>query len=101
MEPGTKVAIISKSGECVTHGAPSDEKTPKKIAPPPPSAAKKKKSMPKTETTPVAEKPKGSLKPPVKPSAAEPQLPPKDRERRVSMNIINIVWIVLDSSVIF
>ncbi|KAK6147433.1 hypothetical protein DH2020_018345 [Rehmannia glutinosa] len=86
VEPGTKVAIISKSGEGVTHVAPSDEK-PSEKAPPPPSPAeeKKEKPLPKVETTPVVEKPKGSSPPPPRPSATEPQLPPKERERRVPM----------------
>ncbi|KAK6131673.1 hypothetical protein DH2020_034580 [Rehmannia glutinosa] len=86
VEPGTKVAIISKSGEGVTHVAPSDEKPSEKAPPPPSSPAeeKKEKPLPKVETTPVVEKPKGSPPPP-KTSATEPQLPPKERERRVPM----------------
>ncbi|KAL0410273.1 UNVERIFIED_CONTAM: 2-oxoglutarate dehydrogenase complex 2, mitochondrial [Sesamum latifolium] len=87
VEPGTKVAIISRSGEGATHVAPSDEKASQKAPPPPPTPAeeKKEKPTPKTETTPVVEKAKGSPAPPPKPSAAEPQLPPKERERRVPM----------------
>ncbi|KAL0346900.1 UNVERIFIED_CONTAM: 2-oxoglutarate dehydrogenase complex 2, mitochondrial [Sesamum calycinum] len=79
VEPGTKVAIISRSGEGATHVAPSDEKASEKAPPPPPTPAeeKKEKPAPKVETTPVVEKAKGSSAPPPKPSAAEPQLPLK------------------------
>ncbi|CAA0807043.1 Dihydrolipoyllysine-residue succinyltransferase component of 2-oxoglutarate dehydrogenase complex 2-mitochondrial [Striga hermonthica] len=88
VEPGTKVAIISRSGEGVTHVAPSDEKPSSKASQPStsPSEEIKEKPTPKVETTPVVEKPKGtppSLPP--KTPATEPQLPPKDRERRVPM----------------
>ncbi|KAH6762479.1 Dihydrolipoamide succinyltransferase [Perilla frutescens var. hirtella] len=85
VEPGTKVAIISKSGEGATHVAPSDEK-PSEKSPSPPSttaADKKEKPAPKVETKPAVEKPKGP--PPPRASATEPQLPPKERERRVPM----------------
>ncbi|EYU18936.1 hypothetical protein ABFS82_04G185500 [Erythranthe guttata] len=86
VEPGTKVAIISKSGEGVTHVAPSDEKPPRKTAPPPPPAEEKKEEpSPKVETTPVTERPKGSHFPPPKTSDTELHLPPKERERRVPM----------------
>ncbi|KAL2481828.1 Dihydrolipoyllysine-residue succinyltransferase component of 2-oxoglutarate dehydrogenase complex 2 [Abeliophyllum distichum] len=93
VEPGTKIAVISKSGEGATHVAPSDEKPSEKAAPlppPPPPAEEKEKPKPKVETTPVAEKPKESSLPPPPPpppksSATEPQLPPKERERRVPM----------------
>ncbi|KAL0338771.1 UNVERIFIED_CONTAM: 2-oxoglutarate dehydrogenase complex 2, mitochondrial [Sesamum angustifolium] len=86
VEPGTKVAIISRSGEGATHVAPSDDKASQKAPPPPtPAEDKKEKPTPKVETTPVVEKPKGSPVPPPKPSATEPQLPPKERERRVPM----------------
>ncbi|KAL3644166.1 hypothetical protein CASFOL_012098 [Castilleja foliolosa] len=82
VEPGTKIAIISKSAEGATHVAPSDEKPSEKA---PPTEAKKEKPVPTAETTPVVEKPKGTRPSPPKPSATEPQLPPKDRERRVPM----------------
>ncbi|KAL2503206.1 Dihydrolipoyllysine-residue succinyltransferase component of 2-oxoglutarate dehydrogenase complex 2 [Forsythia ovata] len=86
VEPGTKIAVISKSGEGATHVAPSDEKPSEKAAPSPsPPAEEKEKPKPKVETTPVAEKPKESSLPPPKSSATEPQLPPKERERRVPM----------------
>ncbi|KAM7498903.1 hypothetical protein LguiA_023317 [Lonicera macranthoides] len=86
VEPGTKVAIISKSGEGVTHVAPS-EKESDKVASPPPPAEKKVEEIPKTkaETAPISEKPKVTGTPPPKSSASEPQLPPKERERRVPM----------------
>ncbi|KAF2538550.1 hypothetical protein F2Q68_00021708 [Brassica cretica] len=83
VEPGNKVAIISKSADSVSHVAPS-EKIPEKAAPKPSPAEE-----PKVESTKVAEKPKASSPPPppTKQSAKEPQLPPKDRERRVTIDI--------------
>ncbi|CAA0821459.1 Dihydrolipoyllysine-residue succinyltransferase component of 2-oxoglutarate dehydrogenase complex 2-mitochondrial [Striga hermonthica] len=86
VEPGTKVAIISRSGEGVTHVAPSDEK-PSGKAPQPPSSTEEKKEKPvaKVEAIPIVEKPKGTPPPSPKTSATEPQLPPKERERRVPM----------------
>ncbi|KAK4343999.1 hypothetical protein RND71_037093 [Anisodus tanguticus] len=89
VEPGYKVAIISKSGEgadSVDHVAPS-EKPSEKEAPKPPSPVQEKKEeevKPKVDTAPMKEKSKGTSPPP-KRSATEPQLPPKDRERRVPM----------------
>ncbi|XP_022139492.1 dihydrolipoyllysine-residue succinyltransferase component of 2-oxoglutarate dehydrogenase complex 2, mitochondrial [Momordica charantia] len=85
VEPGTKVAVISKSAEGVTHVAPS-EKTSEQAASQTAPAEKieKEKEKPKVET-PVSEKPKAPSPPPPKRSATEPQLPPKDRERRVPM----------------
>ncbi|KAL0346882.1 UNVERIFIED_CONTAM: 2-oxoglutarate dehydrogenase complex 2, mitochondrial [Sesamum calycinum] len=54
VEPGTKVAIISRSGEGATHVAPSDDKASQKAPPPPtPAEEKKEKPTPKVETTPV------------------------------------------------
>lgn len=86
VEPGTKVAIISKSSEGVTHVAPS-EKPPSKPASElsPPPAEKVDKQMPKAETTLPKDKPKVPSAPTSRPSASEPQLPPKERERRVPM----------------
>lgn len=88
MEPGTKIAVISKSGEGVTQ-APSEKAA---VEPPTPE----QKQTPDAETAPVKEKikevspsqpkPKGPPPPP-KTTASEPQLPPKDRERRVSFRI--------------
>ncbi|CAI0379718.1 unnamed protein product [Linum tenue] len=82
VEPGTKVAIISKSGEAA-HVAPS-EKIPEKAAPKPSEKKEEVKQTPKPEV--AAEKPKKSTAAASTPkqTASEPQLPPKDRERRVS-----------------
>nr|GLL22565.1 dihydrolipoyllysine-residue succinyltransferase component of 2-oxoglutarate dehydrogenase complex 2, mitochondrial-like isoform X4 [Ipomoea trifida] len=80
VEPGTKVAVISKSGEGVNHVAPSEKAAPQPSDP----VEQKEKPMTKVET-PVKEKPKESSPPPPKTSATEPQLPPKERERRVPM----------------
>lgn len=89
MEPGSKIAVISKSGEGVKHVAPS-EKTPIDASPEP---SKEKEAMdkpkPKAETSTPKEKPQAPSPPPPRPSATEPVLPPKARERRVSsMNLI-------------
>ncbi|KAJ4844398.1 hypothetical protein Tsubulata_002364 [Turnera subulata] len=86
VEPGTKIAVISKSGEGVAHVAPS-EKIPEKAASKPSTSSEKDevKEKPKAETAPAPEKPKTPTPPPPKRSASEPQLPPKDRERRVPM----------------
>ncbi|KAL9236606.1 hypothetical protein vseg_011252 [Gypsophila vaccaria] len=86
VEPGYKIAIISKSGDH-SHVAPSE-----------PPAAKKEKAVeekpkseatlqekPKAESSTPNEKPKAPSQPSTKPSPSEPQLPPKDRERRVPM----------------
>uniref|UniRef100_A0A2N9HFF2 Dihydrolipoamide acetyltransferase component of pyruvate dehydrogenase complex n=1 Tax=Fagus sylvatica TaxID=28930 RepID=A0A2N9HFF2_FAGSY len=92
VEPGTKIAVISKSAEGVAHVAPSENVSSKAASKP--SAGKKKADKekpteetslpkPKTETSPP--KPKAPSPPPPKPSATEPQLPPKERERRVPM----------------
>ncbi|KAF8029094.1 hypothetical protein BT93_E1690 [Corymbia citriodora subsp. variegata] len=87
VEPGTKIAVISKSGEGATHVAPS-ESAGEKAAPPPPTGKVEEKQKPKAEAAPVAEKPKAPSPPPPPPpkrSATEPQLPPKERERRIPM----------------
>lgn len=84
VEPGTKIAVISKSGEGVAHVAPS-EKTSDKASSQPPAAEKKIEEKPKAEATTEPEKPKATKPPPPKTSASEPQLPPKERERRVPM----------------
>ncbi|KAI3745392.1 hypothetical protein L1987_58503 [Smallanthus sonchifolius] len=84
VEPGMKIAIISKSGEGVTtHVAPSEPptqdasaKVEKPSSPPPPPP----------QPTPEVQPPKAApVKSSPKPAASEPQLPPKDRERRVPM----------------
>ncbi|KAL8104013.1 dihydrolipoyllysine-residue succinyltransferase component of 2-oxoglutarate dehydrogenase complex 1, mitochondrial-like [Apium graveolens] len=84
VEPGTKVAIISKSSEVATHVAPSEKPPSKAASESAPVETKVEKQMPKAETTPK-DKPKVPSTPPPRPSASEPQLPPKERERRVPM----------------
>lgn len=79
--PGTKVAVISKSGSSIS----STKKSEDVVLPSPPAekeVVEKKKS--KAEAS-KAEKPKAPFPAPPKPSATEPQLPPKERERRVPM----------------
>ncbi|XP_075666318.1 dihydrolipoyllysine-residue succinyltransferase component of 2-oxoglutarate dehydrogenase complex 1, mitochondrial-like [Castanea sativa] len=94
VEPGTKIAVISKSGGGVSesHVAPSED-VPSEAASKP-SAGKKKedkekpkeeKSLPKPKAETSPPKPKAPSPPPPKASATEPQLPPKERERRVPM----------------
>ncbi|KAF6173288.1 hypothetical protein GIB67_026983 [Kingdonia uniflora] len=87
VEPGTKIAIISKSADGVSHAAPSEEKLP------PAKTEVSKEQKPKVEAPAVKEKPKTQSPPPPPPprspppraSATEPVLPPKERERRVPM----------------
>uniref|UniRef100_A0A7N0U245 dihydrolipoyllysine-residue succinyltransferase n=1 Tax=Kalanchoe fedtschenkoi TaxID=63787 RepID=A0A7N0U245_KALFE len=80
VEPGAKVAVISKSGEGVTaHVAPSQTPSPT------PEKVSEEKPKPKVEAAPVEKKPQTPPPPPPKRSASEPQLPPKDRERRIPM----------------
>ncbi|XP_028762993.1 dihydrolipoyllysine-residue succinyltransferase component of 2-oxoglutarate dehydrogenase complex 1, mitochondrial [Neltuma alba] len=90
VKPGDKVAVISKSGEGVAHVAPSEKVPPKET--PKPSQEEKEKPKPKVaEESPKAPPPPREK--PQAPSAAaqpqssvkEPQLPPKERERRVPM----------------
>jgi 2-oxoglutarate dehydrogenase E2 component (dihydrolipoamide succinyltransferase) len=78
--PGTKIAVISKSDAPAsdTHVAPSEEKSEKESTPKAPVEEKPVKVEP-----PKVEKPKSVAAPPPKTSPTEPQLPPKDRERRV------------------
>ncbi|XP_030476675.2 dihydrolipoyllysine-residue succinyltransferase component of 2-oxoglutarate dehydrogenase complex 1, mitochondrial-like [Syzygium oleosum] len=86
VEPGTKIAVISKSGEGATHVAPSESAGER--AAPPPAEKVEEKQKPKAEPAPAAEKPKAPSRPPPPPpkrSATEPQLPPKERERRIPM----------------
>ncbi|KAH7844645.1 hypothetical protein Vadar_030191 [Vaccinium darrowii] len=86
VEPGTKIALISKpgeGGEDAIHAAPSEE------SPPPPPLPREKeqveKQIPKAEVTLRKQEDKLSNPPPPIPTASEPQLPPRDRERRVPM----------------
>ncbi|GMH30258.1 hypothetical protein Nepgr_032101 [Nepenthes gracilis] len=90
VEPGHKIAVISKS-ESVTHVGPSEPAT-SKTAPAKEKADEPKtkekappKEKPKSEAHPPAEKAKTTSAPPPKPGPTEPQLPPKERERRVPM----------------
>ncbi|KAL7217921.1 hypothetical protein ACSBR2_011197 [Camellia fascicularis] len=89
VEPGTKIAVISKSVEGVAHVAPSEKTSDKAASQPPPPAEKSEedKKKPKVESAPVIEKLKATSAAPPAPkrSATEPQLPPKERERRVPM----------------
>jgi len=89
VEPGTKIAVISKSGEGVAHVAPSEKTSDKAASQPSPPADKsdEDKPKPKVESASALEKPKKATPPPPPPkrSATEPQLPPKERERRVPM----------------
>ncbi|KAJ6825316.1 dihydrolipoyllysine-residue succinyltransferase component of 2-oxoglutarate dehydrogenase complex 1, mitochondrial-like [Iris pallida] len=82
--PGTKVAVISKSAPSDTHVVPSEEKSGKDAPQrsPPPQKEKMNREIPKVEA-PSKEKPKSPAPPKI--SASEPQLPPKERERRVPM----------------
>ncbi|KAL9255104.1 hypothetical protein AKJ16_DCAP00428 [Drosera capensis] len=90
VEPGFKIAIISKS-DGVAHVGPSEPTS--KAAPAKKEKAEEEKpkeeattkEKPKAEASPPKEKPKAPSPPPPRPSASEPQLPPKDRERRVPM----------------
>lgn len=77
--PGTKIAIISKSAApSEAHVTPSKETSQKEAPPPPPPEKPKVEEKPpkvesvKTKASKLA-------------SPSEPQLPPKERERRVSM----------------
>lgn len=89
VEPGTKIAVISKSGEGVAQVAPSEKTSDKAASQPPPPADKidEGKPKPQVESASAPEKPKKATPPPPPPkrSATEPQLPPKERERRVSL----------------
>lgn len=80
--PGTKVAIISKSAQpAETHVAPSEEATSKGSSPPKvEEKSRVEEKAPKVEP-PKMQAPKPTA--PLKTSPSEPQLPPKERERRV------------------
>ncbi|GMI63765.1 hypothetical protein like AT4G26910 [Hibiscus trionum] len=87
VEPGTRIAVISKSGEGVAAAAPTEKKSEKAACEPSPSAktVKEEKPKDKVEASPAKEKPKAPSPPPPKRTATEPVLPPKERERRVPM----------------
>ncbi|RZC46219.1 hypothetical protein C5167_039188 [Papaver somniferum] len=86
VEPGTKIAVISKSGEGanVTHVAPSEEKNTVKETPKP-SAPAEKEIKPSVETVVAKDKPKTPSPAPSTTSATVPILPPKEREIKVPM----------------
>lgn len=90
VEPGVKIAIISKSGEGVEQAAPSEKASSQ--SEPPKEKESAQKEVPKAEPAPVKEiSPKSrapSSQPPPKHMASEPILPPKDRERRVSFSFL-------------
>ncbi|KAK6230245.1 hypothetical protein QUC31_001763 [Theobroma cacao] len=81
VEPGTKIAIISKSAEGVAPAAPAEKKSEKVASKP----SRPAEAVAKVEATPAAQKPKAPSPPPPKRTATEPILPPKERERRVPM----------------
>lgn len=84
--PGTKVAVISKGEASVTHVAPSEDQSGKDTSQtrPPPPKREIEECAPKVDTA-TKEKPKVPSAVPPKTTASEPQLPPKERERRVPM----------------
>ncbi|KAG0502722.1 hypothetical protein HPP92_002794 [Vanilla planifolia] len=90
--PGTKVAFISKSASSDTHVAPSEEKSDQVVSTPVAKEVDSQKTdletemkgKPKVEVE-IKDKPKVLAAAPPKPSASEPQLPPKERETRVPM----------------
>lgn len=85
MEPGTKIAIISKSAEGATHVSPSENTSSETESKPAPAEKEVDKQIPKAEISFPKEAPKAPSPPPSRTSAMEPQLPPKERERRVSI----------------
>ncbi|RZC49142.1 hypothetical protein C5167_017575 [Papaver somniferum] len=86
VEPGTKIAVISKSGEGanVTPAAPS-EGLNAVIETPKPSAPAEKEKNPSVETVVAKVKPETPSPAPYRASAIEPIHPPKEREIKVRM----------------
>lgn len=85
MTPGAKVAIISKSAPSDTHVSPSDDKLSEGTGSAVPAEKKIDTQVPKSEV-PKADKLKTPPPPPPpKISSSEPQLPPKEKERRVGL----------------
>lgn len=84
VEPGFKIAVISKSSGAATQVKES-EKKPEETKPEKKEDKPKAPASPKVETSPPKDKPRAPPPPPTssRPSPREPQLPPKDRERRV------------------
>ena len=89
MEPGITIAVISKSAEGLAPADPAEKKSEKAASKPSPPAETVKEDKPKAkvEASPAVEKPKASSPSPPKRTATEPILPPKERERRVSLFI--------------
>lgn len=90
--PGTKVAIISKSADGAKPVVAEKEKQAPQPSQPLPSAdkkvAEKAKRLPSAEPVEAVAKdkvatPSTAVSPKASPSPSEPQLPPKERERRV------------------
>lgn len=76
--PGTIIATISKSAApSEAHVAPSEETSQKETPLPPPEKPKVEQKPPKVQSTKTQASKLAS--------PSEPQLPPKERERRVSM----------------
>ncbi|XP_024927628.1 dihydrolipoyllysine-residue succinyltransferase component of 2-oxoglutarate dehydrogenase complex 1, mitochondrial isoform X2 [Ziziphus jujuba] len=84
VEPGVKIAAISKSGEGAAEAA-SQPSAPEAKGETPPIAETAPIKETKKEPSPPQPKAKAPSPPPPRPTASEPQLPPKDRERRVPM----------------
>ncbi|EXB37877.1 Dihydrolipoyllysine-residue succinyltransferase component of 2-oxoglutarate dehydrogenase complex 2 [Morus notabilis] len=80
VEPGVKIAVISKSGEGAPQVAPLEQPASQ---PSPPK--KQEKTAPVKEAKKEPSPPPKAKGPPSPPKPTEPQLPPKDRERRVPM----------------
>ncbi|KAF0934834.1 hypothetical protein E2562_028838, partial [Oryza meyeriana var. granulata] len=77
--PGVKVAIISKSAAPnKTHAQPSEDTSQKQSSVPPPAEKNKVEDKPTKAESSITHAPKLT-------SSSEPQLPPKERERRVPM----------------
>ncbi|KAF3790095.1 Dihydrolipoyllysine-residue succinyltransferase component of 2-oxoglutarate dehydrogenase complex 2 [Nymphaea thermarum] len=83
--PGTKVAIISKSGIADSDAPASKEKSIEEVRLPSSSTDRQNVEKSKPVEAVVRDKPSSPSPPPSKASPTEPQLPPKERERRVPM----------------
>uniref|UniRef100_A0A0C9QVI8 dihydrolipoyllysine-residue succinyltransferase n=1 Tax=Wollemia nobilis TaxID=56998 RepID=A0A0C9QVI8_9CONI len=88
--PGTKVAVISKSAEGAKPTSAEKEKpSPQPSQPPPPAEKKVAEEVKPPSAKPVEGVSQDKVITPAVPSPkaspSEPQLPPKDRERRVPM----------------
>ncbi|XP_031475847.1 dihydrolipoyllysine-residue succinyltransferase component of 2-oxoglutarate dehydrogenase complex 2, mitochondrial-like [Nymphaea colorata] len=83
--PGTKVAIISKSGTADSDTPTSKEKSIEEVRLPSSSTDGQNVEKSKPVEAVVRDKPSSPSPPPSMASPTEPQLPPKERERRVPM----------------